>query len=63
MAGPVTTEATAPLVVETSPIAPAAGAIWIPPRFCIECGTRLAVVVTPTGFVGRCKTHGEVARS
>lgn len=32
------------------------------PRFCSICGTRLAVVVTPGGFVGRCKVHGEVAR-
>jgi hypothetical protein len=34
-----------------------------PPRFCASCGTRLAVRVTPAGFVGRCKHHGEVAHS
>lgn len=34
-----------------------------PPRFCATCGTRLAVVVTPTGWRGRCKHHGEVAHS
>lgn len=34
-----------------------------PPRFCDRCGTRLAVRVSPAGYVGRCKHHGEVARS
>lgn len=34
-----------------------------PPRFCAVCGTRLAVRVSPNGYVGRCKHHGEVARS
>ncbi|NLD78119.1 MAG: hypothetical protein GX643_15800 [Acidimicrobiales bacterium] len=34
-----------------------------PPRFCATCGTRLAVRVSPAGYIGRCKHHGEVARS
>ena len=34
-----------------------------PPRFCTACGTRLAVRVTPAGYVGRCKHHGEVVHS
>lgn len=29
-----------------------------PPRYCAECGTRLAVLVTPTGWRARCKIHG-----
>ena len=32
-----------------------------PPRFCTTCGTRLAVRVSPAGWVGRCKHHGVVA--
>lgn len=32
-----------------------------PPRFCHACGTRLAVRVSPAGWVGRCKHHGVVA--
>jgi len=31
-----------------------------PPRFCPVCGTRLAVVVTPAGYRGRCREHGPV---
>ncbi|MBV9952986.1 MAG: hypothetical protein JO291_13615 [Acidimicrobiia bacterium] len=31
-----------------------------PPRFCPTCGTRLAVVVTPAGYRGRCREHGPV---
>jgi hypothetical protein len=42
---------------------PGCGRDLDPPRFCTRCGTRLAVRVTPAGFVGRCKHHGEVARS
>lgn len=34
-----------------------------PPRYCASCGTRLAVRVSPAGWVGRCKHHGEVARA
>ena len=34
-----------------------------PPRFCAQCGTRLAVQVKPTGWRGSCKVHGEVATS
>ncbi|QXC62899.1 hypothetical protein KSP35_09000 [Aquihabitans sp. G128] len=34
-----------------------------PPHYCATCGTRLAVRVSPGGWVGRCKHHGEVARS
>jgi len=33
-----------------------------PPRFCKACGRRLTVVVTPTGFIARCKQHGFVDR-
>ncbi|HET7490138.1 MAG TPA: hypothetical protein VFJ85_19600 [Acidimicrobiales bacterium] len=31
-----------------------------PPRFCTECGRRLAVQVTPAGWTARCRTHGPV---
>lgn len=31
-----------------------------PPRYCPQCGTRLAVVVTPGGYRSRCKHHGAV---
>ncbi|MHB1774936.1 MAG: biotin synthase auxiliary protein BsaP [Acidimicrobiales bacterium] len=31
-----------------------------PPRFCPECGRRLAVTVTPTGWEGRCRDHGRL---
>lgn len=31
-----------------------------PPRFCPECGLRLAVLVTPTGHRSRCKEHGVI---
>ncbi|CAN5449465.1 hypothetical protein BH10ACT1_BH10ACT1_43550 [soil metagenome] len=34
-----------------------------PPHYCGACGTRLAVRVSPGGWVGRCKHHGEVAHS
>jgi predicted amidophosphoribosyltransferase len=42
---------------------PGCGRALDPPRYCATCGTRLAVRVTPRGWVGRCKHHGEVARS
>ncbi|HLM96142.1 MAG TPA: hypothetical protein VK283_07485 [Acidimicrobiales bacterium] len=29
-----------------------------PPRFCTKCGRRMAVTVTPTGYVARCRDHG-----
>jgi len=29
-----------------------------PPRFCTACGRRMAVKVTPTGYVARCRDHG-----
>lgn len=29
-----------------------------PPRFCTECGRRLAVQVTPAGYTARCREHG-----
>lgn len=32
-----------------------------PPRFCARCGRKLRVQITPTGYVGRCYEHGEVA--
>jgi len=31
-----------------------------PPRFCGECGRRLAVQVTPGGYRARCRDHGEL---
>ena len=31
-----------------------------PPRFCGECGRRMVVQVTPTGWRARCSRHGEV---
>ena len=39
------------------------GCLWEydPPRFCTICGTRLAVLVKPTGWKARCKLHGAVA--
>ncbi|MHB1854583.1 MAG: biotin synthase auxiliary protein BsaP [Acidimicrobiales bacterium] len=30
-----------------------------PPRFCGSCGVRMAVRVTPTGWMARCRDHGE----
>ena len=30
-----------------------------PPRFCAECGRRMVVQVTPTGWIGTCSRHGE----
>jgi hypothetical protein len=32
-----------------------------PPRYCVECGRRLVVQVTPRGYSARCSQHGEVA--
>ncbi|HLN42926.1 MAG TPA: hypothetical protein VK215_10755 [Acidimicrobiales bacterium] len=29
-----------------------------PPRFCTRCGRRMAVTVTPNGYVARCRDHG-----
>ncbi|MHB1510585.1 MAG: biotin synthase auxiliary protein BsaP [Acidimicrobiales bacterium] len=31
-----------------------------PPRYCAACGRRLAVRVTPTAWVARCRDHGEL---
>ena len=47
------------------PVAECAGCRWEydPPRFCAACGTRLAVQVTPAGWRGRCKHHGEIAHT
>jgi len=44
------------------PVAECPGCRWQydPPRYCPACGTRLAVVVTPTGHRGRCTRHGPV---
>ena len=42
---------------------PGCGRELDPPHFCATCGTRLAVLVKPTGWRGRCKVHGEVAAS
>jgi hypothetical protein len=30
-----------------------------PPRFCADCGRRMVVQVTPTGWAARCSRHGE----
>jgi hypothetical protein len=30
-----------------------------PPRFCVECGRRMVVQVTPAGWVANCSRHGE----
>ena len=32
-----------------------------PPRFCVRCGRKLRVQVTPTGYVAPCYEHGVVA--
>jgi hypothetical protein len=32
-----------------------------PPRYCGQCRRRLIVQVLPTGWTGRCSTHGEIA--
>jgi hypothetical protein len=31
-----------------------------PPRYCTQCRRRLIVQVLPTGWTGRCSTHGEL---
>ncbi len=31
-----------------------------PPRYCPDCGRRLAVTVTPGGYRARCRDHGEL---
>jgi hypothetical protein len=31
-----------------------------PPRFCSECGRRMTVMVIPTGWVAKCRDHGEL---
>jgi hypothetical protein len=31
-----------------------------PPRFCPQCGRRMTVRVIPTGWVARCRDHGEL---
>ena len=33
-----------------------------PPRFCPACGRRMAVTVTPGGYVARCLDHGVAGR-
>ena len=38
--------------------APRAGTLE-PPRFCPDCGRRMVVQVTPTGWTARCSRHGE----
>ncbi|WP_426572000.1 hypothetical protein [Aquihabitans sp. McL0605] len=45
------------------PVAECAGCLWEydPPHFCPQCGTRLAVNVSPNGWRARCKAHGEVS--
>ncbi|HWD50782.1 MAG TPA: hypothetical protein VG412_00170 [Acidimicrobiales bacterium] len=30
-----------------------------PPRFCVACGRRLTVAVSPGGYRARCRDHGE----
>ena len=30
-----------------------------PPRYCADCGRRMVVQVTPTGWTARCSRHGE----
>ncbi|HEX2049899.1 MAG TPA: hypothetical protein VHJ34_04605 [Actinomycetota bacterium] len=30
-----------------------------PPRFCAQCGRKLDVQVTPTGYRARCRRHGD----
>jgi hypothetical protein len=30
-----------------------------PPRFCPDCGRRMVVQVTPSGWTARCSRHGE----
>ena len=32
-----------------------------PPRYCAECGRRMVVQVTPTGWSARCSRHGVIA--
>ena len=34
-----------------------------PPRFCDECGLKLSVQVTPTGFEATCRRHGQISPS
>lgn len=31
---------------------------WEPPRFCVQCGRRLKVQVTPLGWRTECSRHG-----
>ncbi len=31
-----------------------------PPRHCPECGRRLAVRISPTAWVAKCRDHGEL---
>jgi len=37
----------------------AAGRVLEPPRYCADCGRRMVVQVTPTGWTARCSRHGE----
>lgn len=37
-----------------------ARARWEPPRFCVHCGRRMVVQVTPTGWSAACSRHGRV---
>lgn len=30
-----------------------------PPRYCVDCGRRLKVQVTPTGWTAECSRHGQ----
>ncbi|EHR60168.1 biotin synthase auxiliary protein BsaP [Saccharomonospora cyanea] len=32
-----------------------------PPRYCSECGRRMVVQVTPSGWSARCSRHGETS--
>lgn len=31
-----------------------------PPRYCVSCGRRMIVQVTPTGWRARCSRHGDL---
>ncbi len=32
-----------------------------PPRFCVRCGRRMKVQVTPRGWTGTCVEHGTIS--
>ncbi|MGO8861824.1 MAG: hypothetical protein ACLQRH_13810 [Acidimicrobiales bacterium] len=44
----------------SDPGCPGCGRTLDPPRFCPECGRRMAVRVAPTGWAARCQAHGEL---